>query len=377
MSDKVNIRRVLGGTISALFFLLPFATVHAQDLLIGQSTDLSGPQSALVKEMNSVVTAYIARVNASGGVGGRKIVIETIDDGFDTKRTVSNARRLITERGVLALFQSRGSANAEALIPVLNEFKIPLIAPVGGSNAMHDASNRYLFNHKPMFRLEAERAILHLATQGMKRVAIIYTDDAFGRDALGGAKAGVQTGRLQVVAEQMVPRGDAKVDEIAAKTAAANPDAVICLGIARTCAALIISMRTAGVKAQMMTLSNTASASYVKALGKHAHGVIVVQAFPSPFSKSNVLARELNELAKTAGFTVSYSTMEGLVTAKLLVESLRRAGPKVSRESLYRTLEGIKRWDLGGFELDFGPNDRTGSTYIDLTMIGRNGNFVR
>lgn len=349
----------------------------APTLLIGQTADLSGPQAPVVKEMTSAAQAYIAKVNAAGGVNGRRIVIESLDDGYEPKRTLENAKQLIDQRNVLALFLSRGSANAEALLPLLTDRRTPLVAPVGGSKAMHEPANRYLFNHKPMFRLEVERAVGQLAIQGMRKLAAVYVDDAFGNDAMEGARSGFKKASLEPVLVTSIARGEPKVDDAVAKVVAASPDATLCVGIAKSCAALINKLRAAGSHTQVVSLSATSSDSYVKALGANARGVIVVQAFPSPFSAALPLARELQQLAAEARFPVSYTTMEGLIAAKLLVEGLKRAGSAPTRESLTNALESLRSFDMGGFELGFGPNDRTGSRYVDLTLIRADGRFVR
>jgi len=99
-------------------------------LVIGRTADFSGPQAAAVKETTAAARAYFDRVNQAGGVNGRPIVLESMDDGFDPKRTAGNARRLIAEKQPLALMLSRGTANAEALIPVTQENRIAVVAPI-------------------------------------------------------------------------------------------------------------------------------------------------------------------------------------------------------------------------------------------------------
>ena len=91
-----------------------------------------------MKETASAARAYFDKVNAQGGVNGRKIVLESMDDGFDTKRSVENAKKLIDEKNVLALFLFRGTANAEAVMPVIAEKKTPMFAGVGSSIKMHE-----------------------------------------------------------------------------------------------------------------------------------------------------------------------------------------------------------------------------------------------
>src|SRR3954466_14508802 len=123
-------------------------------ILLGQTADYSGPQAAPVKETAAAARAYFDRVNAQGGVNGRKIVLESIDDGFDPKRSVENAKKLIDEKNVLALFLFRGTANAEALMPVLQEKKVLMFAGVGSSIKMNEPMNRYMFNLRAPAQIE-------------------------------------------------------------------------------------------------------------------------------------------------------------------------------------------------------------------------------
>src|SRR5258706_15054020 len=160
----------------------------ADVILLGQTADYSGPQAAPVKETAAAARAYFDKVNAQGGVNGRKIVLETLDDGFEPKRSVENAKKLIDEKGVLALFLFRGTANAEAMMPVIAEKRTLMFGGVGSSMKMHEPINRYLFNLRAPVQTEVTSVVSQLATQGIKDVAVIYTDDGFGKDALDGAK---------------------------------------------------------------------------------------------------------------------------------------------------------------------------------------------
>jgi len=181
-------------------------------LVIGQTADFSGPQAAAVKETTAAARAYFDRVNKAGGVNGRPIVLESMDDGFDPKRTVENARALIAGKQVLALMLSRGTANAEALIPVTQESRIAVLAPVGGSELMHRPANHYLFNLRPPHKYEAEKAVQQLAAQGLQHIAVAYVDDAMGNDAVKGALAGLKAAGLEPVALAKIPRGEPRVE---------------------------------------------------------------------------------------------------------------------------------------------------------------------
>jgi ABC-type branched-subunit amino acid transport system substrate-binding protein len=89
------------------------------------------------------------------------------------------------------------------------------------------------------------------------------------------------------------------------------------------------------------------------------------------------IAVEMQKLAREKNVVVSHQAMEGFAAAKVLVEGLRRAGKKLTREGFIQALDGLRGFDLGGLKLDYSARDHTGTEYVELSMIGRNGDFVQ
>src|SRR6266508_1399229 len=119
--------------------------VTADKIIIGQSAGFTGSIAGTVKELTAGAKAYLDAVNAKGGVHGRRIVLESMDDGFDPKRTPEIMQKLIQEKKVFALFLSRGTPTNEAAIPVVEKYKVPLIGPSTGAMSMYEPPHRYLF----------------------------------------------------------------------------------------------------------------------------------------------------------------------------------------------------------------------------------------
>jgi branched-chain amino acid transport system substrate-binding protein len=366
----------------SLWFAVCCLPGHAQgtaktDIVIGQTADFSGPLAGNVKEGTQAVRAYFEKVNKSGGVNGRKLVLESLDDGYDPKKTIANARTLIDDRGAIALTLGRGTANAEAVMPLLLEKKVPMVGFAGGSVAMHTPPNRYLFNLRPPYRVEAERAVGQLLAQGITSIATVYTDDAFGKDAVLGVYDGMKAGNLTLSDALPLERGSVNVTAAVARIAATKPGAVIAICTVKPCVALRQGLHNAGYFGTFLTLSNTSSAAFVKDLGPSGRGVIVTQVFPAPQSAALAVSSEFQKLADEYKFAKSYTAMEGYVYARVLVEAIKRAGPGLTSESLTKTLESGTKFDLGGFAVGFTPDNRTGSNTIDLTIITRDGRFMR
>ncbi|MFY7855861.1 MAG: ABC transporter substrate-binding protein [Rubrivivax sp.] len=172
----------------------------------------------------------------------------------------------------------------------------------------------------------------------------------------------------------------AKPDTAAIMKEAAQKDAqaVLFFGAAAVVAQGTKELRDAGSRAQVVTLSNNASGGFIQQMGVHARGTIVTQVFPNERAVSVPLVREAVALAQAKGMTgVTPAMMEGFAAAKVLVEGLRRAGPNPTRASLAAALGRMERYDLGGMEMGFGPGDRTGLDYAELSLIDSRGKFVR
>jgi branched-chain amino acid transport system substrate-binding protein len=371
MSQSFLAHLVGGALIATLCATSAWAQIR-----IGQPSGFTGAVAPGVKENTDGAKLYIDAVNARGGVNGQKIELLSVDDKFDPKVTVEVARKLITEDKVIALFMNRGTPHSQALMPLIEEFKIPLVAPSTGAMVLHEPVNPLIFNVRATYQREAEKAIQHLATIGITRIGILQTDDSFGADSVLGALRGLEKAQLKPLFLEKLDRAKPDLAGLAAVVAKNQPQAVIFIASAGTVAAGTI--REAGSRAQVVTLSNNASGGFIKLLGEHARGVIVTQVFPYERSLAAPIVKEAADLARAKGVPeVTPAMLEGFAGAKVLVEGLRRAGPNPTPARLTQALEGLRRYDIGGLEITYGPNNRSGLDYADLSIIGPDGKFRR
>ena len=352
--------------------------VTSDKIIIGQSAGFTGSVAGTVKELTAGAKAYFDVVNAKGGIHGRKIVLESMDDGFDPKRTPEVMTKLIQENKVFALFLSRGTPTNEAAQPILEKFKVPLVGPSTGAMSMYDPPHRYLFPVRPSYRSETFKLVDQLVNMGINKIAVVYTDDSFGKDCLAGVQQAMKENKLTLVAVASHPRGTIKVEEAVATIAKAEPQAIIMTVLADAGVAFVKQMKKTGRSPFFLTLSNNSSNAFIKNLGEDGHGVAVSQVSPYPFAVTTAIAKEFQDNIKgKQDVAPSYASMEGFIAAKVLVEGLKRAGPNLTREKLVKALESLNRFDLGGVDVTYGPGKRTGTAFIDITIISRNGTFVR
>jgi len=348
-------------------------------ILIGQTAGFTGAVGAGVQETTDGAKLYLNAINSKGGVGGQKIELVSLDDKFEPKLAAENARKLIEDKKVVAMFLTRGTPHTEAVIPVLNQYGVPLVGPSTGAMVLHQPVQKHVFNVRATYQREAEKAVVHLKSMGISRIAIVHTDDSFGADALAGAQKGMVATKIGPVVLEKFNRAKPDFSAIAPKVYQSNAQAVIMIASGQAVVEGVKALRAAGSAAQIVTLSNNASSGFTKSLADNARGVIVTQVFPNERSISYSMVKEAQDLAKATKppTELSPAMLEGFAAAKVLVEGLRRAGPKPSREKIQVALEGIRNLDIGGLEVSYSPEDHSGLDFADLSIIGTDGKFKR
>jgi branched-chain amino acid transport system substrate-binding protein len=365
--------------LDALAALLLCAASASAQILVGQTAGYSGPVAAGVKETSDGAKLYINAVNAKGGVNGQKIELLTMDDKFEPKLAAENAKVLIEEKNVVAMFLTRGTPHTEAILPLLDKNAVPLVGPSTGAMILHQPVKKYVFNVRATYQREAEKAVVHLGTLGIKRIALVYPDDSFGADGVIGAQKGLITVNLAAVVTEKFDRSKPDFSKIVPKIIAADTQAVIMIASGSAVVTGLTALRAAGSGAQVVTLSNNASSGFVKSLAERGPGVVVTQVFPNERAINYAFIKEAQDLlkeSKDAG-SLSPAMLEGYAAAKVLVEALKRSGPSPTRAKLQASLESMKKFDMGGLEVNFSTTDHTGLDFADLSIISADGKFKR
>jgi branched-chain amino acid transport system substrate-binding protein len=357
---------------------LGLAAAAQAQIRIGQTAGFTGVVAGPVKEITSGATLYLDHVNAQGGVNGQQIELISMDDKYDAKLAAENARKLVTEKKVIALFLNRGTPPTEAVLPLLEEFKVPLIAPSTGAMVLHQPVKRWVYNVRTPYRREGEQALPLLSSMGMSRIGLMQVNDSFGNDGAAGALSGFAKSGLQPVFNEKFALAEPDFAPIVKKVVETQPQSIIFIGSTPAIAKFMPMIRAAGSRAQIISLSNNATSGFIKALGEHARGTIVTQVFPGERALAVPMVKELTDLAAKKGIAeISPAMLEGFAGAKVLVEGLRRAGKEPTPASLARALDGLVDFDLGGVKLTFGPNDHTGLDFADLSIVNAAGKFTR
>jgi branched-chain amino acid transport system substrate-binding protein len=329
------------------------------------------------RESLSGAHLHFKMVNDAGGVYGRRLELETLDDQQDAKRSAQLFRELLQTRRVLTLFMPRTTPAIEAMIPLAEEFRVPMVAPQTGGSFITEPAKRYVFAVRASYRAEAEYAIEHQHRVGVRRFAVVHASDSFGTDTLVGVNAVMARLGLRPLAVEPVDNRNPDVTRAVATMLRERPDSVLLIVSSKAASDFVKGYQAGGGRSTYITLSNTSTAEYVKLLGPQGRGAIVMQVLPTPFVGTTALSREFAAASGGEKVAVSYASLQGYVSAKVLVEGLRRAGATPTPDSLTTALQSLRDLNLGGYTLRFGPNQRAGSGFIEATMISRDGRFIR
>ena len=353
-----------------------------RSILLGQSAAFSGPSGELGREFRKGAHEYIQQVNAHGGVYGREIVVIYRDDQYEPARTLANTKQLVEQEGVFALFGYVGTPTFQAALPIIEANKVPVIATVSGAQALRKPNKASVFNIRASYHDELSTIVQYLKHYGKKEIALIYQNDSFGKDGkLGLEKALKREGLRPPVVSLPIQRKALLhvIQKVAQSTADAKPDAVITISAYNNVANVVEALRRKKCDAQIFTISFVGSQALAKRLGKNGHGVGISQVVPFPWDARMPLVKEYqNVITKNRSNTqYGFSSLEGFLAAKVLVEALKDSGPEPTRKKFVAALERMQGRSFGGYRISFSPENRNGSKYVELTFItGGKGAFI-
>ena len=372
----------LGIALTLIGFAVPASAaetgVDANFVTIGQSAALSGPAQELGNEMRLGAQTYFNLVNQAGGVFGRQIKLVSLDDGYEPDRAVANTKKLISEDKVFALFGYVGTPTSNAALPIFTEAKVPFFGAFTGAESLRNPLNRYIFNIRASYFDETEKIIEQVTSVGGKNIAVFYQDDAYGKAGLAGVERALAKRSLKITSTGTIERNTVKVEAAVASLVPKQPDAIVMISAYKSIAAFVKAAKKAGYTGQFHNVSFVGSRALADELAAQGHGVAISQVVPFPFTPSLPIVAEYQKALKASGSSQpSFTSLEGFIAARVFVEGLKRAGKDLTREKLITALESMNNVDIGGFNINFSPKSHNGSSFVELTMIGRNKTFVK
>ena len=380
LQTRLSRRTLLAGTAAVALPWLQAGPANAQEsqIVLGQSTDLTGPLGELGSAMHQGAQAAFAAVNARGGIQGRSIVLNTLDDQYDVQKGLANVKQLMADPNTFALFNCMGTANVEAMLPLVLESGTPFFAPFTGAQ-LSRVPQRNVFNIRASYAEEAEKLVQHLNTLGIKRIAIAYQANSFGKEVFNATQRSMAKLGLPDGPSATVENNASDAAAAAAKIAQAQPEAVL-IGLAgKPALEFVKSFRALRRGTSLYGLSVLGTSANIAALGADGVGMALTQVMPLPTNPVVPVSREFMQAWKAIGAKAepSHLALEGYINARVFCEALQRAGKNPTRASFIDATWSLRKLDLGGFEVHATEPGRNASRFVELTLVGRDGKYVR
>lgn len=349
-------------------------------IVIGQSCALEGPAAALGKGMQAGLAACFARVNATGGVGGRTIDLQSMNDGYEPAQCAQVTKELIEKRKAFLLIGEVGTPTSQAAVPICEGAKVPFVGAFTGAEFLRNPHKPWVVNLRASYNQETEAMAQHAVDSlGRKKVACFFQNDGFGKAGLSGIGLALDRRKMKLCATGSFERNTLAVQEALAKIAAAEPDVIVMVGPYAPCAEFIKLARQEPrtKEALLCNVSFVGTEPLLAALGDAGEGVVVTQVVPFPWDTSVPCVADYHRDMKAAELegSIGFISLEGYLTGRLFCEVVAKMEGEPTREGFIATVQSVGTFDLGGFPLVYGANDNQGSDQVFLTEF-RGGKVV-
>ena len=349
---------------------------QAAQVVVGQVGPMSGLEANQGRAYAAGMQLLFSGVNKAGGVNGHTFTLVRKDDGGRPEDTVSVTRQLLSDDKPLVLAGYFGNRNISDVVNagLLEKEKIAL---VGYRAAEIRAETPWLYNVRASLRDEINKLAEHLATIGITRLGLFYEEGPGAAALIAAAEEAAKKTGATIISRASYPAGTARVSPAIDTFAKVSPQAILMVSSGAAAAGFIEQYRAAGGAAQLFAHSGADIEQLSKRLAEEQmQGVAIAQVTPSPYKISSKLAKEFTDAVARADkleVPVSYAMMEGYIAAKVIVEAVRRQGARPTREGVATALDGMDNFNLGGYVVGFKPGMRSGSKFVELSIISGSG----
>jgi branched-chain amino acid transport system substrate-binding protein len=354
--------------------------VTKDQIVLGSIQDLSGPLAGFSKPARNGMQMRVDEINAAGGVHGRKIKLVVEDSGYDPKKGLLAAQKMVQQDKIFAMAGTIGTAVAMASMPILFEKNIPHVFPLTGAREMYEPLHKLKFSFASPYYYQIRTGVKWMAKErGAKKYCIIYQDDEFGLEVLRGSEDGLKDIGQTFAEKTSFKRGATDFSAQVAKMKGSGCDTVVMGTIIRETLGTIGTARKMGWNPQFIGTTASYTDLIHKLGGKAVEGFYsmnqVAVPYPDDASKNvrDWAARYKELFKEDPGLFSAY----GYVIADLFYQTAKRAGPKLTTDSFVKALESapFPRDMFGSPEYKFTATQHLGNQQSRVSQI-QNGKWV-
>ena len=354
------------------------AGISSKSLTIGCSASLTGPLAGFGRDIKQGAEAALAQINARGGIHGRMVQLQILDDGYVPQRTTENVQQMISQGSAFALLSCVGTPNNAGILPMIEDAGIiPYVAPFTGASSLRKGA-RNVFHVRASYTDEVRRLVQRLAGMGLKDIGVVYLDNAYGREMLEDSTRFLAEQGLKPLVQVALATDGKNLSDVLAKVGQARPAAVLLATAGAVSVELVRGLKTNNPGVLMAGLSVTLTSEGLKQLGDAGSGLALTMVMPDPTRAKTALVRDYQAAMRARGVQeFNLGTLESYTNTRVLAEGLERAGADPTRSKLRTALAGIRNLDLGGLVIDYsGQAPYVGSRFVDMGVLNGAGRFV-
>jgi branched-chain amino acid transport system substrate-binding protein len=350
--------------------------VSKNEIVIGTIQDLSGPIVSIGKPLLNGMNMRIEQINSAGGVNGRKIKLLVEDSGYDPKRAVLAAQKLVTSDRVFAMVNVLGTAVTLATAPVIVDKGILNLFPISAHRGNWEPFHKLKFAILTPFEVGIKAGLNEMIKRrGYKRVAILYQDDELGQDILRATEEVLKEHNMPLVEKASFKRGATDFASQAQRLVAAKPDTIVMATATRESIGGATAARLLGYTGDFLGSSASFQADVAKLGGPPLEGFYAIGEYPMMYRDDPKNSKELNEWMDA--YNTRFSTMPDVYSATgwasidLFAAALRNAGAEPTTDSMVNALQSVKygKTFLGNPDYAFGPARRLGGAQIRVSQV--------
>jgi ABC-type branched-subunit amino acid transport system substrate-binding protein len=371
----------------ALFAALAGTSLHAADvagvsvreIVVGHISDLSGPIAMLGTPVRDGMLMRFDEANAAGGVHGRRLRLAVEDAGYDPKRGVLAARKLVQRDKAFAFIATMGTPVVMATMPVVLEAGRLHLFPFSPHKATYEPLHPLKFQNFAPYQDYMEAATRHMVQAGgYRRTCLLYQDDDYGLEVMKGVETGLEKLDQTLFERTGYKRGATDLSSQVARLRAAECDLVVLATVVRETVAAMAEARRIGWKVDMLVTASGYSAQTHELGGEAVEGLYGVSVLPHPYAEgaNSQLAGWIERYRARFGAAPNVWSVMGYSLADMFVRTAEATGRDLTPEAFARTLERLEftRDYFGSPSYRFSADDHLGNRHGRLAQI-RNGRW--
>ena len=343
-------------------------------ITLGSIQDLSGPLAGFGKQVRLGMMLRVDEINEQGGVNGRKIDLKVEDSGYDPKRAVLAAQKLVNQDKIFAMVGHIGTAKNVATFPVLFDKNVVNFFPVTAAREMYEPLNRLKYSFAATYYDQMRLATPKLAKEkGAKKLCAIYQDDEFGLEVLRGAEAGAKAAGMEIAEKTSFKRGATDFSSQVARMKAANCDFVVLGTIIRETIGTIGESRKTGFSPTFLGSSAAYTDLIHKLGGKPMDGLYATMTVQNPYldEASQPIRFWANKYKTKFNEDPTVFSVYGYSLVDSFIRGAQKAGANLSTDSFIKAMDSmtIPPDIFGSAEMTFTATKRLGNDTSRMSQI--------